>query len=115
VATLALAFPLLSGKSTELHTFAQDLLGRRQAEFAASQRRIGVTQEHWFHQVTPAGDLIVVVLEAADPAAALAGIAGSQDPFDVWQKARILDISGVDMNQPPAGPLPEHVLAWPAE
>jgi hypothetical protein len=30
---------------------------------------------------------------------------GSQDDFDQWFKGQIKDITGVDLNVPPAGPL----------
>jgi L-rhamnose mutarotase len=100
------AFPVLPGKADAVRTFAADCHARRE-EFAASLRQAGVRREQWF--LSPGGDFLHVYLEAHDVAAAFAQIATSTDPFDEWQRERILDISGVDMTQP--GPPPsEKVL-----
>jgi hypothetical protein len=37
----------------------------------------------------------------------------SQDAFDRWFKEQVKDITGVDLNQPPAG-LPEVMFDWRA-
>ena len=113
MALSAVAFPVLPGKTEDGRRFAQEVMERR-PETAASWARIGVSRESWFLQSTPAGDLIIVVMEAADPLAAFQTWAASRDPYDVWFKERAGAICGFDFNQPlPA--LPEAVLQWAAD
>ena len=105
------AFPVLSGKEDEARRFAQETLDRRD-EFEASQRRLGATKEEWSLQQTPMGSLVVVRFEADDVAATFAGLARSDDAFDVWFRERANEISGVDLGEPMPGPLPEIILDW---
>jgi len=111
MATTAVAFPILPGKTEEARRFAQEAMGPRQNEAAASFRRLAVTRETWHLQSTPMGDMVIVVMEAEDPAEAFKQWAASNDPFDRWFKQQAGAITGLDFNQPiPA--LPEQVYEW---
>lgn len=112
MATMAVAFPVLPGQAEAGRRFAQEALSRRQ-ELAESFRRIGVSREEWYLQSTPQGELVIVVLEAADPRRAFQDWAASSDPFDRWFKQQAQAVSGIDFNQPLAD-LPERIFAWPA-
>jgi len=105
------AFPVLPGKEDEARKFAQETLDRRD-EFDASQQRFGVTKEEWSLQQTPMGSMVVVRFKADDVAGVFAGVAQSDDAFDVWFKQRAKEISGVDLGEPMPGPLPEIILDW---
>ena len=107
------AFPVLPGKEDEPRKFAQETLERRE-EFESSQRRHGVTKEEWSLQQTPMGSMVLVRFESPDVAAVFAGFAESNDTFDEWFKASVLDITGVDLSAPSGDPLPEVILAWSA-
>jgi hypothetical protein len=111
VATMAVAFPILPGKADEARRFGEEVAGPRRTEAAASFRRIGVTHEAWYLQSTPRGDMIIVWMDAADPAAAFQKWGASQDPFDRWFKQTAGAICGIDFNQPmPA--LPQQIMDW---
>ncbi|HZR99481.1 MAG TPA: DUF6176 family protein [Chloroflexota bacterium] len=113
MAMAAVAFPVLPGKAEDGRRFAQEVMERRQ-EAAAAWRRQGTTREWWFLQATPAGEMVIVVLESADPQKAFQIWAASTDPYDVWFKERAGSICGIDFNQPiPA--LPEQLLEWAAD
>ncbi len=114
VPPIASATPILPGKLEAWRRFAQDMQGARREEHQASRRRLGITTERAYYQPTPQGDLAIVYLEADDLGRVFQGLATSQDPFDVWFKQQVLDIHGVDYNQPLPGPLPEQVLDWEA-
>ena len=43
-------------------------------------------------------------------AASTAGLATSEDPFDVWWRGQILEIHGIDLSQPLPGPPNEQVF-----
>ena len=103
-------FPVLPGKEDEPRKFAQETLDRGD-EFEASQRRFGVTKEEWSLQQTPMGSMVVVHFEGPDIEAVFAGLAQSNDGFDVWFKGRVLEITGVDLSAPSEDPLPEIIFS----
>jgi hypothetical protein len=113
MASLSMAMPVKPGKSAELRSFVDEVLGVRRAEFEASEKRIGITREGWYFQPTPMGDLAIVWVEADDPMTSLGSFIRSQDPFDAWFKAQVLDITGVDLNEAPEGG-PEVLMDWSA-
>ena len=64
---MAVAFPILPGKTAEWRAWMAELNGPRREEFVESRRRAGV-HERTFLQSTPMGDLVIVTLEGDDPA-----------------------------------------------
>jgi hypothetical protein len=104
----AIAFPILPGKTPAWRSFVGELNGARKAEFEASRRAMGV-HERTFLQPTPMGDFVIVTLEGDEPAGALGRFAQVDDDFTKWFKAQAMDLHGVDLDAPPAGPLPELV------
>jgi Family of unknown function (DUF6176) len=107
------AFPVLPGKEDATRKFAQELAGRRE-EYAASQKKSGITKEEWSLQETPMGALVVVRFECPDVEESFSGFAASTDPFDMWFKERVMEVSGVDLGAPPEGPPPEIIHDWRA-
>ena len=106
MALLALAFPILPGKTEQWRRFVAELAGPRHADLVASRQRLGV-HERTFLQTTPQGDLVIVTLDGADPAGALRQFGAAGDPFAQWFREQVLAIHGFDLAQPPPGPLPE--------
>jgi hypothetical protein len=90
--------------------FAAELNGPRKTEFEASRTKLGITSEQVWMQETPLGIMSVVYLEAEDIGAALAGLSTSQDPFLQWWRGQILEIHGIDLTKPPAGPPNEQIM-----
>lgn len=101
--------PLLPGKTETARAFAAELSGPRRAELDLAQTT--VTKESWFLQETPFGDFIIVYYHSPDPKKVHEALAASEEPFDVWFRAQILDITGVDISTP-FGALPEQILNW---
>jgi hypothetical protein len=64
-------------------------------------------------QSTPQGDVAVVLIEADDVQAAMAGLATSEEPFDVWFRDHIKDVHGMDLSED-GGPPPEQALDFRA-
>jgi len=85
--------------------------GSRRAEFDASERRIGITKELWFLSQLPSGDHLIGYMESADFNRALSLFVASRDSFDVWFKAQMQAISGLDLNNPPADMKPAELLS----
>ncbi len=108
------ALPLIPGKTEAARAFMRELEGPRKAQFAASEKRIAITKESWYLQQTPNGDLFVAYMESPDFTRALAAFAESKDEFDLWFKQQMADVTGVDLNNPPPGPLSEQLSSYEA-
>ena len=108
---ICLAMPLLPGKSAEARAFLQQLDGSRRSDFDASERRIGITKELWYLAKLPSGDHLVAYMESRDFSSALQGFVGSRDAFDMWFKAQMQAVTGVDLNNPPADLAPAELLS----
>jgi hypothetical protein len=96
---VAVAFPLLPGKTAEWRSFMKELNGPRHAEFAESRRRAGV-RERTFLQATPMGELVLVTLEGDDPGRSFGQMVSAKDPFTTWFLERVKAIHGVDLAVP---------------
>lgn len=101
----AISIPVVKGKEGELKDFLNDLNGKYKSDFEDSRKRLGV-RERAFHQVTPMGEMVIVTLEGDDPSAAFAGFASADDEFTKWFTAKVKEIHGFDLSQPPQGPMP---------
>lgn len=82
----AFAAPLQPGKTDAAREFAREAYSTRQAEMADSRSSKGLTREQVFLNQTPAGDVVVVYLEGADPVEGNRQFAASNTPFDRWFK-----------------------------
>ncbi|MBV9279539.1 MAG: hypothetical protein JOZ41_05620 [Chloroflexi bacterium] len=112
---ICFALPILPGKTEDARSFHRELDGPRKADYAASERRIGITREFWFLQPTPQGDMFLAYMESPDFGRALGEFSASQDEFDQWFKRQLADVTGVDLNNPPPGPLSELLSSYEAE
>jgi hypothetical protein len=102
-----LVVPVLPGKSDDLRDFYREVEGSRKAAFAESERRLGITKEIAWLAPSEAGDQVVLYIESENFDAAFGQFVQSQDEFDLWFKQRVLDVSGLDLNNPPEMELPE--------
>jgi len=64
--------------------------------------------------VSDAGGSILAYMESPDFAQALSAFAQSKDEFDVWFKQQMAQVTGVDLNNPPPGPLSEQLSSYAA-
>jgi hypothetical protein len=113
VAELALVFPILPGMTERVERLAAELGGPRASEFRQSQRSLGVRAERWFLHQTATGDSVIVYLEAADVTQVLGGLVASHSPFDLWLKAEVGQMTGIDFSKAPQFRLPRQILQYP--
>ena len=106
---MAVAFPILPGKTAEWRAFMEDLNGSRREELEASRRAAGV-HERTFFQSTPMGDLVIVTLEGDDPGRAFGKMLGAGDAFAAWFIERAQAVHGVDLSIRPTGAPSELVV-----
>lgn len=102
---IAMAIPILPGKTDQWRTFVGDLNGRRHNEYQASRRRLQV-HERAFLQSTPQGDVVIVTLEGADPEGAFRRFSSGGDDFTHWFVQQVKEIHGLDLAQAAQGPAP---------
>ena len=100
---MAVAFPIMPGKTAEWRTWMAELNGPRHQEFVDSRQRAGV-HERTFLQSTPMGDLVIVTLEGDDPEQAFAQLMGSTDAFTTWFLEKAKAIHGIDPSEATGSP-----------
>ncbi|TFG67668.1 MAG: hypothetical protein E4H24_05595 [Thermomicrobiales bacterium] len=106
---IAVAFPILPGKTAEWRTWMEELNGSRREEFDDSRKRAGV-RERTFLQSTPMGDLVIVTLEGDDPGRAFGKMMSADDDFTRWFTERAMAVHGVDLAVRPTGAPSELVV-----
>jgi len=104
-------FPVLEGKEDAARAFAAEVVGARKKDFEATQARSNVTRETWAMQQTPMGSFMLVWFEG-DVDKAFGDLATDASEFSTWMRARIKEVTGIDMAAPPEGPMPDVVLNW---
>jgi hypothetical protein len=105
------AFPLKPGKREALMRFFAELASRS-GETDQFYRAYGVARESAHLQSTPAGDIVIVCTDLADPESAAAAYAASTADFHAWFKSKVLELSGIDPNDHPLGPECRTVHDW---
>lgn len=106
---LAISFPILPGKTNQFKKFISELKTKHFDEFEKSRKELGV-RERTFLQHTPMGDFVLVTLEGNDPQGAFTKFGKGTDAFTKWFSKEVKEINGVDLANPPAGPLPELII-----
>jgi hypothetical protein len=108
------AFPVLPGKLDEARAFAKETMGAHGADFDDAQRRAGVTRETWTVETAPDGSALVLVwFEASDPTVAFTQLMDDSE-HSVWFRARVQEVTGINLAEAPSGDGPEVVLDWSA-
>ena len=99
MSTLAMAFPILPGRTADWRAWMAELNGARHDDFVESRRRAGL-HERTFLQHSPNGDLVIVTLEGEDPGRAFEKMVAQSDPFASWFRKRVEELHGVDLSKP---------------
>jgi hypothetical protein len=111
---ICLVVPILPGRTADARDFMRELEADRKADYQRSEQRIGIVKEAWYLARTPAGDQLVAYMESPDFPKALSMFSQSHDAFDLWFKQRLAEATGLDLNNPPPGPLPELLSSYSA-
>jgi hypothetical protein len=88
------AVPILPGKIEQARAFLCALGGERKAEFAACERRLGVTKEVWAIQPGPQGGMYLCYFAAADVGQVAAAFTASDEEFDLWFNGQLAETAG---------------------
>jgi hypothetical protein len=109
---IAIAFPVLPGKSEKARQFIKSLKTEHARDFAALEKKLETTKEAVFLQSTPNGDLLIDYYECAHPQKSAEAMAALKDKFAVWMRSEISDITGIDIEAMAKEPMPEQVLLF---
>jgi hypothetical protein len=110
-----IVIPILPGKTDAARAFQREIDTTRKADYARTERRLGVTREYWFIAELPGGDQFVLYWDSPDANQVVSDFVQSQDPFDLWFKDQVREVTGLDLNNPPADmKLPELVSTYEA-
>src|SRR5215469_2689596 len=112
---ICLTVPILPGRTADAKDFMRELEADRKADYQISEQRIGIVKEAWYLARTPASDQLVAYMESPDFPRALSMFSQSRIEFDLWFKQRLADATGLDLNTPPDGPLPELLSSYIAD
>jgi hypothetical protein len=112
---ICLVIPVAPGKRDDARAFFRELEEQRKADYDRSEHRIGITKEVWHLAPLGGGDALVAYIESNNFTHALKLFVESQDEFDLWFKRRMLDATGLDLNNPPEIELPELLSSYSAE
>ena len=81
-------------------------------EFDATEKRQGISKEFWSLAKSPQGSMVLVYIEGQDMGKIFTNFAHSKDPFDIWLKEQVKEVSGVDLNTPLPGTMPENLMIY---
>lgn len=99
---IAIALPVLPGKTGQFEQFTTALNGEKYDEFKALRKHLDV-HERTFLQETPHGETVIVTLEGTNPEEALAKFGTGKDSFTKWFVKEVKEIHGVDLSAPMEG------------
>jgi len=92
----AFAVPIPPGKADAVRAFFAEILGPRKADYDDVARRSAVTEEYYWLQADPTGDLLVVSSNS-DQQEFLALMAHPETDFDRWLADQIRDVFEVEL------------------
>ena len=110
MARYVFAIPIPAGNLDKVRQLAQEFTGARRQDFEGHVNRIGLTHQEWW--ITPDGERLIVANEGEEPAQMLPKFAASDHPFDAEWRQAILSTFGMDITQPPPGPMTESLGSW---
>ena len=99
--------PILEGKVETWKAWIVELQGSRNEAFKDLNTRFGLTRHDAWLAQTPGGPAVIVLVEGPGNEEFMPKLAASENEFDIWFRGQILDIHGMDVSQPPPGPMPE--------
>ena len=102
--------PILDGKLDAWKQWIEDVNGPRRADIEDFNRRHRLTRHRAWLAETPSGPMVVALHEGPGADGFMGELASSQNETDRWFAEKVKEFHGLDVTQPPPGPLPELAL-----
>ena len=109
----AITLPVVRGKQDSLKYLSGLLSDRKRKEFQVSRQRLGINREIWFFESSMRGDTLIIYQEGEGAQKSFVAWVESQDPFDVWLKDQMKEITGIDFAPPAPESTPSPLLKYP--
>jgi hypothetical protein len=97
---LAVALPVVPGKTDDLRRWARDQSGVHRDQFSDFMRRAGIGRACVYLVHTPQGDFAIQYSEGDNPGAAYQYFAASTHDFDQWNREQLAALHGLDFSKP---------------
>jgi len=109
-----LPLPVLPGKSEALREFYKLRTGPRWREEVRWRENVyTINKEIQWIQKAPSGEMLLVYGEwDGDIVKRAQEYAAYNDEYSLWVKGKLSEITGIDLNKPYTGPLPEEVYTY---
>jgi hypothetical protein len=109
-----LPLPVVPGKSEVLREFYKTRTGPRWPEEKKWRENVyTINKEIQWMQKTPRGDMLLVYGEwDGDMNKHIEEYASYDDSYSLWVKGKLSEITGIDLNKPYKGPLPEEIYSY---
>ena len=99
------AVPILPGKTGAWRQAVAEMKGARSNEYRESRKKLGIRREQASLQQTPHGDMVVVHMDATNPADVMSKMLAPSSPFDKWfLETLLVGVHGLDPKGPPPPP-----------
>jgi len=99
--------PIVEGKLETWKAWCAELTGSRKDALADFNKRYGLTRHAAWLTEANGGPAVIALHEGPGSDDLMHKLAVSQNEFDVWFRERMLETHGMDITQPPPGPMPE--------
>jgi len=108
----ALTIPVLGGRSGALEELARIVSASKRREYEESKRRLRIDREVWFLETSMTGDTWMIFEEGKDIERSFSEWMASQEPFDVWLKEQMREITGIEFSGT-SPRVPRRLLRYP--
>lgn len=109
----AMMLPVLPGKLEDWKAFAQNLLKDKRKDYEAARLKAGIQREMIWHQSTPLGDMLILMIEAEGKIEdVLAAMVDPQDEFNRYFMEQAKIYHGLDPENVKGASLNELVIDW---
>lgn len=99
--------PIVEGKLEAWKQWCTELGGSRADDLKDFNRRYGLTRHAAWLAETPNGRVVVALHQGPGGDDLMSKLAASDNEFDRWFASKILEVHGMDVSQPPPGPMPQ--------
>ena len=99
--------PILGGQLDAWKAWCADLWGQQKEAITDFNRHYGLTCHASWLTETRAGPAVIALHEAPGSDELMPKLAASRNEFDILFKEHLLAVHGMDVTQPPPGPMPE--------
>ncbi len=108
---LVRAYPIQEGQEDALRQFTEQVR-EKWSETSRFYQKYGVSRESWFLQMIGEKLHLISVTQINDLQPALDAYGASQDDYDRWFKDQIFQLTGLNLDEVPAGPPSQMVYDW---